>query len=303
MSREDWLEARRKGIGGSDIAAIMGLHPYKSRYDVYASKLGIEDDDSEDNFLMKFGRDVEPLIGKWFSEDTGLEVRRETKMGQHPDFDFVLGNVDFMIEESEQFEGQGILECKSTSYWVLKNIDEEIPMYWYLQNQWYQMIFGTNFGYVSYLYDRNLEHKLYEANAEIQEKMLEAAYDFWHNHVLAEEPPKSLKKEVVDKIYSDVVKKDYKEVDDETYALVESNALRLNEIKSEIKELEAEKEELESEIKYEIGDHYGIAHAGEEIAKWIEVSCSKTDPKKVEEEYPGVSEKCQKQIKYRRLYY
>ena len=30
MSREQWLEARKSGIGGSDIAAIMGVSPYST---------------------------------------------------------------------------------------------------------------------------------------------------------------------------------------------------------------------------------------------------------------------------------
>ena len=28
LSREDWLEYRKKGIGGSDVAAIMGISPF-----------------------------------------------------------------------------------------------------------------------------------------------------------------------------------------------------------------------------------------------------------------------------------
>ena len=35
MSKEQWLEARKCGIGGSDAASVLGLNPYKSSVSVY----------------------------------------------------------------------------------------------------------------------------------------------------------------------------------------------------------------------------------------------------------------------------
>ena len=35
MSREDWLIARKGGIGGSDAAAVLGLNPYKSPVELF----------------------------------------------------------------------------------------------------------------------------------------------------------------------------------------------------------------------------------------------------------------------------
>ena len=41
LSREDWLNYRRLGIGGSDAAAIMGLSPYATIRDLYFDKIGV----------------------------------------------------------------------------------------------------------------------------------------------------------------------------------------------------------------------------------------------------------------------
>ena len=38
LSREDWLSYRRKGIGGSDAAAIMGMSPFCTKRDLYYDK-------------------------------------------------------------------------------------------------------------------------------------------------------------------------------------------------------------------------------------------------------------------------
>lgn len=38
ISKEEWVELRRSGIGGSDAAAVVGLNPYNSAYSVYSSR-------------------------------------------------------------------------------------------------------------------------------------------------------------------------------------------------------------------------------------------------------------------------
>ena len=40
MTRDEWLEDRRKSIGGSDAAAVIGLNRYRTPMEVYADKLG-----------------------------------------------------------------------------------------------------------------------------------------------------------------------------------------------------------------------------------------------------------------------
>ena len=55
LSKEDWLSFRRKGIGGSDAAAIMGMSPFCTKRDLYYDKLGIQPvvDEEEDNWVAK----------------------------------------------------------------------------------------------------------------------------------------------------------------------------------------------------------------------------------------------------------
>ena len=48
MDEETWLEYRRKGIGGSDAAAVLGVSPYKTARDVYFEKLGRKPDVEEE---------------------------------------------------------------------------------------------------------------------------------------------------------------------------------------------------------------------------------------------------------------
>ena len=42
LSEAEWLEYRRKGIGGSDVAAVLGLSPFCTARDLYCDKTGIK---------------------------------------------------------------------------------------------------------------------------------------------------------------------------------------------------------------------------------------------------------------------
>ncbi len=72
LSREEWLEMRTKGIGGSDAAAACGLNPWKSKASLYLEKTGqvVKDFDNE---VMRQGRLI--LIGKWSGRMPSLSVR------------------------------------------------------------------------------------------------------------------------------------------------------------------------------------------------------------------------------------
>ena len=114
MSREDWLDERRKSIGGSDAPAIIGLNPWASPYTVWADKLG-KLPPKEDNEAMRLGRDLEDYVARRFTEATGKKVRRENFIITNPQYPFAHANVDRMVVG----EDAGF-EAKTTSVLNLK---------------------------------------------------------------------------------------------------------------------------------------------------------------------------------------
>lgn len=76
MRREDWLEERRKSIGGSDAAGILGLNRYASPFTLWLDKTG-KLPEKEETEAMRIGRDLEDYVAKRWSEATGKKVRRE----------------------------------------------------------------------------------------------------------------------------------------------------------------------------------------------------------------------------------
>ena len=75
-NRQEWLEARRKGLGGSDIAAIMGISKWSTPRDSYLEKQGVAVD--EDNNAKERGRILETAIAQWYAEKNGFEIEAGT---------------------------------------------------------------------------------------------------------------------------------------------------------------------------------------------------------------------------------
>ena len=50
LARPEWLEYRRKGLGGSDAAAVLGISPFRTARDLYYDKLNIVTADDQENW-------------------------------------------------------------------------------------------------------------------------------------------------------------------------------------------------------------------------------------------------------------
>lgn len=146
MSREEWLEIRRKTIGGSDAGAICGLNPYSSPYSVYCDKLKLIPP-KQDNEAMRQGRDLEQYVAKRFCEATEKKVRRENSIVYNNDYPFAHADVDRLIVG----EKAG-LECKTASpYNKVLYESGKYPDYYYAQCQHYMMVMNLPKWYLAVL--------------------------------------------------------------------------------------------------------------------------------------------------------
>ena len=151
LSREDWLNYRRLGIGGSDAAAIMGLSPFATIRDLYFDKIGVTPviEEEEENWVAKeVGHRLEDLVAMIFAKKTGLEVFPVRKMFRHPLYPFMLADVDYFIRFPDG--SIGILECKTCNYNAKdKWADDGIPENYVLQVRHYLAVMNMNKAYLS----------------------------------------------------------------------------------------------------------------------------------------------------------
>ena len=71
---------REKYIGGSDIAIIMNLSPFKSRFDLLLEKAGYKEDTFEGNIYTEYGNALEPIIRTWIN--AGYKKKDQFKEGK-----------------------------------------------------------------------------------------------------------------------------------------------------------------------------------------------------------------------------
>ena len=76
LTREEWLQLRRNGIGGSDASVIMGKNPYRSILQLWEEKTGKLPVTDNGNEFTYWGNVMEPIIRKEFMNRTGLKVRQ-----------------------------------------------------------------------------------------------------------------------------------------------------------------------------------------------------------------------------------
>ena len=60
---------REKYLGGSDIAVIMNLSPFKNRFDLLLEKAGYKEDTFEGNVYTEYGNELEPKIREYINSE------------------------------------------------------------------------------------------------------------------------------------------------------------------------------------------------------------------------------------------
>ena len=184
MTREEWLAERRKGIGGSDAAAVIGLSPYATPYTVWADKTG-RLPEQPDNEAMRLGRDLEDYVARRWCEATGKRVKRSNAIYRNGHYSFALANVDRLVVG----ERAG-LECKTTSCRDVKRFrDAEFPEQYYAQCVHYLAVTGLDRWYLAVLQFGKGFHTfcLERDEAEIK-ALMDAEGRFWE-HVVRDDPP------------------------------------------------------------------------------------------------------------------
>ncbi len=283
LSREEWLEYRKKGIGGSDAAAIAGLNPWKSAVGVYLDKKG-EVKLLEDNERMRIGRDLEDYVAKRFEEATGLKVRRNNFMLAHHEHDFLVANID------REIVGKQIgLECKTTNSYAKKDWEEDIPTHYEIQCHHYMMVTGYQGWYIAVLIgNEKFEYKYIPRDEEIIKYLKKIEVEFWKNNVLADNPPAPDGSDDADMIIRNKFPKATLDVEIELQEF-KGDIDRLDTIKSLQDELKTEEKEIKQKIQMQMGEAEK-AVCGDRVITWKNYSSSRIDTKKLKEIYPDIAE-------------
>ncbi len=286
-SREDWLRARRSGIGGSDVAAILGLSNWKTPYSVWQDKIG-QGVEIEDNAPMKWGRALEPVIRQEYAEATGRVVLQPTNMLRHPKYEFMLANLDGMTEDRRVVE---IKTARSAQGWGEPGSDQ-VPQDYMFQVQHYMAVTGFEVTDVAVLIGGS-DFRLYEvpADAELQEMMIDAESRFWQL-VITNTPPEPVSLADARARYGRSLTSGTIEANNEvTHAL---EALQI--INTKIDTLQQQADDAKAKIMAYMGEHEALIVGGKPAITWkTQAGAKRFDSTKFKELHPELYQQFLKQ--------
>jgi putative phage-type endonuclease len=160
-----WRAARAQRIGGSRIAAILGLSPWASPHSTWCEMAGLIEP-APATKQQDRGHYLEPAIAAWFADQHPDFEVFETGTWVHKERTHHLANPDRLIRTHPlpeympvgwyDLEVSALLEIKTDadgSGWGAPGTDE-IPLYYRTQVQWYLDVLGLPRAYIAVLTDR-----------------------------------------------------------------------------------------------------------------------------------------------------
>lgn len=280
---DKWLETRKLGIGGSDIAAILGQNSHKCSLEVWEDKVN-GSSEFKGNRFTHFGHKLEPVVAEEFSERFPeflvTELDRTLKKNHS------LANIDRLLWHPSK--GYGVLECKTTSTYNAKAWEgEEVPQEYYCQVMHYLAVTGLQYAYIACLIGGNDFREFYIARNEKEcQHILNSCEKFWDTYI----SPKILPPPDGTSAYTEYQKKKAEALENKIEIQIDpiDSLNKYDEISLKIKELEKEQNIIKQKwIDEMLKKNASRATIGNKKMSLIIQKRESIDKKKLREEIPN----------------
>lgn len=298
MTREEWLQLRRRGIGSSDASVIMGKNPYRSILQLWEEKTGKLPVTDEGNEYTYWGNVMEPIIRKEFMNRTGLKVRQKHAMIFHKNYPYLFADVDGIVTD-ERGE-KCIFEAKTASQYKAEQWEDGVPEEYILQVQHYLEVCGMDKAYIAALIGGNkfVFHTIYR-DEELIRNLVSREKEFWEGCVLTGTEPvmddSDATRDYLNQKYSDPIEGSIQLRENMKSVLAE-----YQDVDCKVKELEKQKIGLANQIKAAMGE-YETGELDGTVVSWKKISRESLDSKRLRKEQPEVFAEYTSVSSYRKL--
>lgn len=257
INTPEWLASRK--LGSSDAAAILGVNPYRTPYQVWGEKTGILGP-CEENEAMRWGKLLEPVIAQEFSERSSLKIEKNMTMAVHKSYDFMTATADYFVWDNDEF---GLLEIKNVNGFSVDYDSENIADYTTVQVMHQMAVYGLPWAYVAFLKGGNklFYQKVYR-HEELIKKIETELKKFWQLVLNKTAPPMSGGDgSLLDEMYPTSNKQSIQLPSAERLAFDYMAA------KKEARLADSRADDYAARIKAKMG-YYELAHAGPYRISW-----------------------------------
>ena len=284
-TREEWLKVRKLGLGGSDMAAVLGLSPWRSPIDVWLDKTSdtVEEKESEP---MYWGNVLEEVVAQEFAKRSGYKVRNNNFTLQSDKYPYLLANIDREIVGLDAG-----LECKTANAFKANEWDgDNVPDAYYIQCQHYMAVTGKASWWIACLVGGNtFYYKEIKRNEEVIAAIIDTGAAFWE---LVES--KTMPAPDDTKQCENALKKLYQKSNGQSVELPANYGnmiIDYLEIKNQLSELETKKRGIENVMKDFLKDNEKATY-GEHFVSWKSTKPRETfDAKAFKDDYPELHKK------------
>lgn len=301
QTREQWLDARRRGIGGSDIAAIVGLSSWSTPLDIWLDKRGEGNPDDSETQFTYWGTVLEDVVAKEYAIRTGSKIQRVNQMMFHPEHSFAMANIDRAIVNPQiaghvrwkdgRLTTDKILECKTSNAFTAKVWGEaetdQVPDYYLAQCMWYLGITGAETADLAVLIGGN-DYRTYTIarDQDLIDSLLEEGAKFW-DLVTSGQAPDPVNVSDASRLWPQHIASKKVIVDVE----IATNVARLAELAELRKQISEEEDSLKLSIMSTLEDAESVilTHGGENLATWKTQSTTRIDTTLLKKELPDIA--------------
>jgi len=182
-------EAHRTGIGGSEIATILGINPFCTPFQLFLEKTG-RLPAFEGNENTRAGKVMEHVIGVMYAERAGVKLRRINRTLRHPKYPWLIGHIDRDVVGVAK--GVEIKNCspRVAHYWGKDGDPDGVAEYYIPQPHHYMLMLDYPvFDVAAYFGGADLRVYPLERDREMDDIIVAATHDFWHENILKDVPP------------------------------------------------------------------------------------------------------------------
>ena len=301
QNREQWLEQRLVGIGGSEAGAVLEMNDYKKPVEVWMEKTGkIIPQDISDKESVYWGNVLEDVIAKEFEKRNGIKVRRNNFILKSKKYPFMLANLD---REGIDKDGKKfVLEIKTAGFHAVKQWGgENIPKSYEVQVRHYLIVTGYDYAIVAGLIGgQTYKQVRIDRDPHTEQYIIDKEEEFWKEYVEKDEMPpvdgSISTNNILNEMFPGYAEEQSTQIDNK----LNTSMKRRQEIIELLKDLEEEKREIEQDVKSEMKDHW-VGLTDKYIAKWTPVTSNRVDTKLLKANYPEIHRECLKESKSRRF--
>lgn len=289
---KQWLQERQNGVGGSDVAAIMGLSPWKAPYTLWAEKTGrVKPEDISGKEAVAMGTELESdVVAMYKRRNPEARVQVVNAIAQSIKRPWARASVDGLTSDPKL--GVGVLEIKTGG--SEKAWEHGVPLYYQTQVQHYLSVTGYAFADVAALVgDHGLHYHQIRImrDAEDIAAIDEAVDVFWLDCVKGDKVPLAVAADA--KAVAEVGYPGTDELMPRVPRDLADRILMYEEAQEEAKAAKARADDLATGIKAALGQYKGCVTDTHKVTL-SRFERTSIDSKRLKQEYPAIFAKCSK---------